>query len=246
MTAPSLWISRIGGPTVGFGLAGDSQGTRSSATGAGGWQVVDRPRRGVTTEWVDYGQYQLTMSLILDGFTGRSTGQRSCEPAIAEVESWELPVPGAQPPEPPKLKVRGPVPHNEMTWVVYTLTWKEAIRDPTTGVRWQQNLDLVLWQYLPPSVLLQAASPALAALASAATSAGAAAGTQSYTVKAGDTLLTIATSFYGSYNYWTLLANANNIRDPDSLTAGQVLTVPTKTASPPQLAVKAGLQNPPL
>ena len=235
MTAPDLQIQAVSppGPSVGFGLAGDSQLTRSGS-GAGGWQIVDRPRRGATTEWVDYGPYTLTVSLILDGY-GAPGGPVSVDAAVAMVETWELPPAGTTPPQPPVLKVTGPVPHNDLQWVVQTLTWKEAIRDPASQVRWQQNLDLVLLEYRPPQITTQAAVPSTATPAAAARANAASAGS-TYTVKSGDTLQTIANAIYGSYGYWTLLANANALRSPTAVTVGQVLTVPAKTLVPPPLS----------
>jgi hypothetical protein len=241
MTAPNLWIQAAGGPLIGFGLSGDAQITRSGGSGAGGWQIIDRPRRAATTEWIDYGPFELTMSLILDGYGSALGAPQSIEAAVAAVESWETPVPGSAPPLPPVLTVTGPVPHNELSWVVQKLVWKEAIRDPVTRVRYQQNFDVVLWQYLPPAITTSAPTytPVSAFQAGTPNTAGVVPSVtgSTYTVKAGDTLQSIAAAIYRSYGYWTLLANANAIRDPNRLTVGQVLTVPAQTAKPPQLSL---------
>lgn len=236
MTAPNLWIQPTApaGTQVGFGLSDDSSMTRSGGTGAGGWQLIDRPRNAATTEWVDWGPFQLTISLIIDGYGNGIGAPTSIEGPIALVESWETPVASSSPPLPPILAVSGPVPHNELQWVLQNLNWKEAIRDPVTGVRYQQNLDVVLWQYLPPSITVQNSTPAKAAQAAASTTTGAP--QRTYTVKAGDTLMTIAASLYGTWQYWTLLANANSIRDPNTILVGQTLQVPPKTTNPPALA----------
>ncbi len=58
-------------------------------------------------------------------------------------------------------------------------------------------------------------------------------GDTKYTVKAGDTLLAISKQFGVSTQ---AIANANNIVNPDSLVAGQVLTIPPVT--PIRLVVK--------
>lgn len=47
-----------------------------------------------------------------------------------------------------------------------------------------------------------------------------------YTVKSGDTLSGIATKFYGDSSKWTLIAQANGIKDPTKLKIGQVLQIP--------------------
>lgn len=59
-----------------------------------------------------------------------------------------------------------------------------------------------------------------------------------YTVKAGDTLSTIARDILGEIELWPEIALINNIGDPDSIQPGQELVLPnvlptfTKTAKP--------------
>lgn len=223
MTTRQLIITQSApaGPPVTFGLLGDAQTTRTSGSGAGGWQMVDRPWRAATTEWIDYSSWQLTMSLILDSFPNPT----SIEDTIHYVESWEVPPAGSTPPLPPRLLVSGPVPHNDVTWVVYSTTWKAAIRDPLSGARQQQTLDMVLWQYLPPTIALINQSPASAA------NSGINSGNFTYTVKTGDTLPSIAAAVYGNWQMWVQIAQLNGIRDPNTLTVGQVLQMPATNAT---------------
>jgi LysM repeat protein len=68
------------------------------------------------------------------------------------------------------------------------------------------------------------ASPSAQASASAAPQAG----SQTYTVKSGDTLRGIAQKFYGDSSLADLIAQANNITDPASIRTGQKLTIPPK------------------
>lgn len=49
---------------------------------------------------------------------------------------------------------------------------------------------------------------------------------QSYTVKAGDTLSSIAIAVYGKASHWTLIAQANPTLDPKRLAVGQTLKLP--------------------
>ena len=49
---------------------------------------------------------------------------------------------------------------------------------------------------------------------------------QEYTVKAGDTLASIAEAELGSSDKWQKIAQANNIQNPDRIFAGQKLTIP--------------------
>ena len=48
-----------------------------------------------------------------------------------------------------------------------------------------------------------------------------------YVVKKGDTLGKIALRYYGNPGYWENLASYNNLSDPNKLSIGQVINVPT-------------------
>ena len=60
-----------------------------------------------------------------------------------------------------------------------------------------------------------------------------AAATQTYTVKAGDTLSKIAKQFYGSATEYTRIfeANRDKLSNPDEIQAGQQLVIPIDTKS---------------
>lgn len=50
---------------------------------------------------------------------------------------------------------------------------------------------------------------------------------KAYTVKKGDTLWTIATKYYGSGAKYTKIAEANKLKNPNKITVGQKLTIPS-------------------
>ncbi len=52
-------------------------------------------------------------------------------------------------------------------------------------------------------------------------------GSQSYTVRKGDTLGSISRKFYGSTKYWKKIASANGISNPASLKVGRVIKIPS-------------------
>lgn len=56
------------------------------------------------------------------------------------------------------------------------------------------------------------------------------AGAQTYTIKAGDTLYTLAKRFYGDGKLWTQIADANKdkIKDVSHIPIGTTLTIPPK------------------
>jgi len=51
-------------------------------------------------------------------------------------------------------------------------------------------------------------------------------GTQTYTVRPGDTLSKISKQFYGDPNKYPTIAKANNLENPDQIKAGQELLIP--------------------
>lgn len=53
-----------------------------------------------------------------------------------------------------------------------------------------------------------------------------AAGEQQYIIRSGDTLGRVAREFYGDPMLWTIIAEANNIRNPDLIYPGQVFFIP--------------------
>lgn len=222
------------GKSVRFGLLGSTKFTRSGTASQGGWQVVDRPRRQATLEWVDYGPWSQTFPLRLTSLVpGLSS---DVETDLGLVEGWEKPIPSGAIPQPPVLQISGPIRHPELPWVLQTLTEldnPEPIRDPTSGRLLQIDLSITCFEYVSPTIALASpASPAAAAqqrAAAPATSGGTAAAQPSgktYTVVAGDTLSAIAARLLGNYARWPDIAKLNNLRDPNFIVPGQVLQIP--------------------
>ena len=109
--AVSAWL-------LGNATYGRASGTSASASaGTGGWQVTDSTRQKAKTEWLDYYPFAMTMKLRVDGDRGNTTDAGWVEGACALFESFEIPVPGSNPPLPPILSLWGPVPHTELFWV---------------------------------------------------------------------------------------------------------------------------------
>ena len=76
------------------------------------------------------------------------------------------------------------------------------------------------------------AQPSVATVEQPGTPSPAAPGTTSYKVEKGDTLQTISKKFYGTFNKWRVIADANNISNPASLRIGQVLSIPQAASQP--------------
>ena len=226
MSAPTLvTIQSVNPPgtSVTFALLGDTTYGPSSSGSSGGWQIVDRPRLVAATQWVDRAPYQLDLPLMIDSQSLLGT-TFNIENMCLTVEGWQDKAAGTQ--QPPVLSLTGPIPGTQRQWVVYTVSFGEAIRDPNAGFRVQQQLKLSLYEYNSPlASVVGSPSPAQAAVALLNASENAQSyGT--YIVNAGDTLSSIAAAQLGNYSLWTTLATLNNIRDPNSLVTGQVLKIP--------------------
>ena len=126
--------------------------------------------------------------------------------------------PGERKP-PPVVMIAGPAVHRtDLEWVIESLTPSDVVRRrESDGNRVRQGYTVNLLQYEPITILGKSAArtkrrPRV----------------KTWTVRAGDTLPQIAASsaVYGDAREWKRIANANNIRDPRSLTVGRVLKIP--------------------
>ena len=72
----------------------------------------------------------------------------SVEATCAQLKQWLNPVPGTH--QPPVLTISGPVDGTDKIWVLYNFEFTEALRDETTGNRFQQKVKIVLYEYVPP------------------------------------------------------------------------------------------------
>lgn len=219
------------GPGLTFALWGDATYKNAGAsTGVSGFQVLDRPRQTAAIFWYDRPLWELDLPLTLDSTVLYGAPGQSIELQCITLESWQNRVSGTV--QPPVLSITGPVPGVQRQWVVYTLTFQAAIRDPVGGFRTQQQAKVTLYEYQSP-LASQITTPTPAQAAQQALTASVA--SQSYViyqVRAGDTLSSIAAQFLGTYTKWTTLASLNNIRTPNNLTPGQIIQIPqTQTTS---------------
>jgi len=212
------------------------------SSSSGGWQVVDRPKSAAATQWFDRSPWQLKFDCYLDkqattpsalnsaakgaqgaqGSQGSSTTiATSVEDDCTNLETWLSPVTGTY--QPPIITLSGSsIPGNSIKyWILYGLEFTEAVRDFATGNRIQQKIAITLYEYLPP---LQSGyeaygiSPAAifaSSVTGASTTIAIPVTTKTYTVKAGDTLSSVATKFkttsakIASLNNFNLSVGAN-------------------------------------
>lgn len=223
-------------PSFTFALAGntgDATYGLASNGGSGGWQIIDRPKRTAATQWFDRAPWSLSMDLIINkSITNASQNFDPKSPLLniedvcGSLEATLDAIPGTL--EPPLFSVTGPVPGIQHIWFVYSIEFQEALRHPTQGWRYQQNLNMVLYEYVPPNGAISATAPSGFVETFNYNSST---GTSTFrTVVVGadprgkpQTLLAIAN---GDQNLANLIQQVNNIRDPGSLVIGQTLLVP--------------------
>lgn len=123
----------------------------SLSGGFGGWEVIGRPRAVGMTIWDGVEPYQLTLSLMLDGYaTGRS--QESSLRALSRVARGDDESP------PGVLGVEG-IPLPAERWVIEGIDFGDPISRVEDGARIRQALTLTLREYVPPSYLTRRGSP---------------------------------------------------------------------------------------
>lgn len=212
------------GPAVGFALLGDSE-LQPVTGGTGGVVVVDRPRLVAALQWYDRSPWQLDLPLRLDSQITYGQQGQSMEVWCQQVKSWMDKSITTQ--QAPVLTVSGPVEGIEYNWMVYSEDFTAAIRDARGGFRVQQDVKITLYEYNAPlQSTLSSPSPAQAALI-ALDNSEASSSYYLYTVRAGDTLSNIAANVLGNYTLWQEIGNLNNIRDPNNVTPGQQIKLPT-------------------
>jgi hypothetical protein len=201
------------------------------AAGFGGWQLVARPRRKSLTRWKGIDPFQQQFSIIFDGVPDNV----SVEPACLALERMAQPV--GHRAAPPPVRVIGVVPHPELAYVIGDgnggpgLAWGDVIYSPS-GFRIRQEVVITLLEHVGDdrvsagAAAAQARQTASARSTSAAAAGGGTSRTGTATVKAGDSLLSIAARDLGSATQWTEIAQLNGLVDPYTLTVGQKLRMP--------------------
>lgn len=199
-TAPARSVTGIRGQTA-----------PAPTGGFGGWQTVARPHRKALTEWDGIDPLELTFSLIFDGGVDRSSIEAQC----LTLEEMSQPVDRQAP---PPISVAGAVPHSELAWVISGLAWDPAPEYSKGGYRTRHEVTLTLLEHVAADKVQTAAAAARSQVAPSTS--------RVYTVRAGDTLVSIAAAQLGDFTRWTQIAALNGLRDPNRLTVGQKLRLP--------------------
>jgi LysM repeat protein len=190
--------------------------------GRGGWSEVARPRRIAISEWTGPALHKAHVELLLDAWAVGGT-------VDAQIAIIDQMAPRSPQSEPPIITVVGyPSIPNNLQWSIQSVSPADQLRRPD-GRTTRITLVLELLEYRVSDLVVVRPSPAKASVARNSTPTPSTATT--VTVKAGDTLSSIAARYLGSAAKWSSIASLNGIRDPNRLTIGQVLKLPTGTTA---------------
>jgi hypothetical protein len=179
--------------------------------GVGGWSEVDRPRRPTALEWTGQPLHTLDLDLLYDQWPDGHVENEMFALAI-------LALPTAQTGEPPILSVAY-AGLDGYRWVIQDCTFGDELRrSDGKRCRQQVTVNLLEWRGL---AIVNGPAAKFNATATVTTSRP-----KTYTVRAGDTLSTIAAKQLGSASKWQQIATLNGLRDPNRITVGQVLKLP--------------------
>jgi hypothetical protein len=216
--------------------------------GVGGWAEDPHARAKATTRWEGTPLHRVTLDIHLDAvrrFT--ASGARDIETECATLHRWGLPVtPGDPLSEPPKIQIRWSY-GQQLRWVIQDIAWNRLVLDPDSGRRIQADVTVDLLEHhaavLALSPVEQAQARPWVSQRPAGTEGGAAepgnferpGARRLYTVRAGDTLSSIAARELGSAGRWPEIYALNSppasqtlLNGPDLIVPGQVLTLPAQ------------------
>lgn len=181
------------------------------AAGGANWRTEPRPKRKALTIYDGQAPRTLTLTVVFDRFQVDGNVERE----IALLEALTTPV--ASGGDPPRVRVTGPVPHADLTYVVTGLEWAAADYN-TRNQRSRQAATVTLTEYV--------AGDQVTTRTPATKKAPVRPGT--VTARKGDTLEKIAARVLHKASRWREIQRLNpTIKDPRAtLRTGQTIKVP--------------------
>jgi hypothetical protein len=142
------------------------------------------------------------------------------------LESWLDAIPGTL--TPPILSVSGPIPGTRHLYCLYSLEFQEALRHAKEGWRYQQNVNLVLYEYNPPTGKISNTAPSGHVDSYNYNNSSQQSSYLIATVSQGPNGLPIPLQSIANQYGVTMAAiqQVNGIRDPQNIVVGQTLLVP--------------------
>ena len=201
-------------------LPGPNEPTISD--GRGGWAEQTRPRKTSISEWTGPALHKAHVELLFDAWVAGGT-------VDSLMQVLDQMAPRSPMSEPPIVTVTGsPVIPPTIPWVIQAVSPAEWLRR-ADGRTARVTVGIELLEFRVADLVVVRPSPAKRSVVRNGTSTPSTA--KSYTVKAGDTLASIAAKTLGSASKWSSIASLNGIRDPNKLKVGTVLKLPTGTSN---------------
>jgi len=144
----------------------------------------------------------------------------------AMLESWLDAVPNTL--VPPILSVSGPVPGTSHLYCLYSVEFQEALRHAKEGWRYQQNVNIVLYEYNPPTGKISNTAPSGHVDSYNYNNSSQQSSYRIATVTQGPNGLPVSLqSIANTYGVtMSSIQQVNGIRDPQSIQVGQTLLIP--------------------
>lgn len=211
---------RILAPSAGVDLKclmGDGPATPTG--GLGGWQQVPRPDAKSLTEWSGQDTVTQSIPLLINGFKEGNSVQGQANDIIAlgrNTEGDEVP---------PVFRIFGAIHFQWLQWVLEEVEWTdEVIRDPDTTLL-RQEVVLKVAEFEDPD---QFRSERVRHPFGTSKGGGTNYPGSQYVAHKDDTCNIIAAKVYGDRTRGKVIADKNNIRDPNKeLKPGTIIKLPT-------------------
>lgn len=121
-------------------------------SGYGTWETITRPLRTDALEWQGTPARRLELALLFDGWAEGNSVEGPCR----TLEGLTAARSGGRPPA--TVRLRGPVPRTELTWIVEEIEWGDAIwtgSGPFRGFRLRQAFTVTFAEYHSADAILR-------------------------------------------------------------------------------------------
>jgi hypothetical protein len=118
----------------------------AKAQNYGGWEEVGRQRRIGFPDWTGGPLLAMEIACMFDGWASEQPVDRNCR----MLESFARPQDYEQ--RPPTVRIDGPIPHTDKTWVIESIDWGTVIRGEG-GHRRRVDFTLRLLEWVDANVI---------------------------------------------------------------------------------------------
>lgn len=197
-------------------LMGDGPATPTG--GVGGWQQQPRPDAKSLTEWSGQDTFTQSVPILINGYKEENSVQGQANDIIAlgrNTTDDEVP---------PVFRIFGAIWMPWLQWVLEDVEWTdEVIRDTDTTLLRQEVVLHIAEFEDPDEVRIKRVRHPYGTGKGGGTNYP----TNEYIVHKGDTVKKIAAKVYGDPSRWKVIADKNNIRDPNKeLKPGRIIKLP--------------------